>query len=329
MTEAITPTSQSHHTTPPSPQTGSVTLLGPQTDYAEIGQVLNDLDVDGTVALITTGWQENEREDDALVAQIGRPTHNLALHARSERIYAEDPDYARASSKRQRKLRHVQRFYRVRLDAIDDAARAIAVRHVDPAFQQEQLAISVAQFQHIDTVHLEHCKTIWREFEDAWPASQRPVLMKERDEIAARMDEAAAVVISGGHVSALLNRLRLFDVLSTLGTKPIIAWSAGAMVLADRIVLFHDRPPFGKNLAQMLDVGLGVAPGVVVLPDTKHRMRADDHDSIARFAQRMAPARCLGMNPGAKLVFQSGGVLVSGRADLVTRDGQVREGWQP
>ncbi|MEL6178032.1 MAG: hypothetical protein AAFS10_03720, partial [Myxococcota bacterium] len=128
------------------PPSGPVALLGPQTDYTEIRQVLDELEVTGTVALITTGWQENEREDDALVTQIARPTHNLALHARSETVYSEDPAYAAAAAARQQRLRLMQQFYRIRLDAIDDAARAIGVRHVDREFQDEQLATSVAQF---------------------------------------------------------------------------------------------------------------------------------------------------------------------------------------
>ena len=58
-----------------------IVLLGPQTDFAEIGEVLDEFKVVGTVALITTGWQENESEDEALVEQLRRPAVNLALHA--------------------------------------------------------------------------------------------------------------------------------------------------------------------------------------------------------------------------------------------------------
>lgn len=307
--------------------TGPMVLLGPQTDYAEIRQTLDELDVTGKVALITTGWQENELEDDALVAQLGRPTLNLALHARSEALYVEDPDYAAASSARQQRLRLMQQFYRVRLDSIDDAAHAIGVRHVDRAFHDEQLAISVAQFQHIDAIHLDRCQATWRAFDEAWPASARPELMRHRDEIAQIMAEASAVVISGGHIGSLLNRLRLFDVLSKLGDTPVVAWSAGAMVLTDCIVLAHDTPPFGKNIGQVLDVGLGFAPGVIVLPDTRHRVKTDEREAIARFVQRMAPRRCFGMNPGAKLIFKSQ-ALVGGFADMLTDDGAVIEGWR-
>ena len=67
-------------------------------------------------------------------------------------------------------------------------------------------------------------------------------------------------MIAGGHVASLLNRLALFDVLELAAGKPVIAWSAGAMVLTDRIVLFHDYPPYGSDIAQVLDAGFGLAP---------------------------------------------------------------------
>ena len=54
--------------------TGPIVLLGPQTDYAEVRAVLDELQVDGPIALITAGWQENESEDVALVAPLRRRT---------------------------------------------------------------------------------------------------------------------------------------------------------------------------------------------------------------------------------------------------------------
>lgn len=308
--------------------TEPVVLLGPQTDFTEIGQVLDELEVDGPVALITTGWQENESEDEALVAKIARPTTNLALHARSETFFHEDLDYAAAYAARQQRLRHMQHFYRIRLDAIDDARRSVAVRQMEPELQEEELSTSIGQLRHLDDDHVARCREIWREFDTEWPAQERPALRRQREEIAELLSPAKALVISGGHVAVLLNRLRLFDVLAGEVSVPIVAWSAGAMSLADRIVLFHDTPPFGKNLAQVLDVGLGLAPGVVVMPDVKHRVQTDEVDGIERFTKRMAPALCMGMDPGARLVFERG-KLVSGVADRLCADGTVQAGWRP
>lgn len=315
-------TASSHQTAAP------IVLLGPQTDFAEIGEVLDEFKVAGSVALVTTGWQENESEDEALVEQLRRPAVNLALHARSERVYAQEPSYAQARAARQARLQHLQRFYRMRLEAIDEAARAIGVRHVDAELLQEQQTITVAQMRQLDDDHLLRCQAEWTAFDQQWPAAEQVSIARERAAIAEQIAQCAAIVIAGGHLTALLNRLRLFDVLATVGNKPIIAWSAGAMSLTDRIVLFHDSPPFGKNLAQMLDVGLGLASGVVVMPDPRHRLRTDQPQGIARFTQRMAPALCLGMDPGSRLVFR-GGHLVKGFADRLLPDGRMERGWRP
>ncbi len=304
-----------------------IVLLGPQTDFSEIGEVLDEFRVAGPVALITTGWQENEREDEALVEQLRRPAVNLALHARSERVYALEPLYAKARAARQARLQHLQRFYRMRLEAVDEAARAIAVRHVEAELLLEQQSITVAQMRQLDDDHLSRCQAEWTAFDQQWPAAEQASIAQERAAIAEQIDRCAAIVIAGGHLTALLNRLRLFDVLATVGNKPIVAWSAGAMSLSDRIVLFHDSPPFGTNLAQMLDVGLGLARGVVVMPDPRHRLRTDQPQDVARFTQRMAPAQCLGMDPGARLVFR-GGRLVKGLADRLLPDGRIERGWR-
>jgi hypothetical protein len=315
-------TASSHHAAAP------IVLLGPQTDFAEIGEVLDEFKVAGRVALITTGWQENESEDEALVEQLRRPAINLALHARSERVYAQEPLYAKARASRQARLQHLQRFYRMRLEAVDEAARAIGVRHVEAEILLEQQSITIAQMRQLDEDHLQRCQAEWTAFDQQWPAAEQASIAHERAAIAELVGECAAVVIAGGHLTALLNRLRLFDVLAAAGNKPIIAWSAGAMCLSDRIVLFHDSPPFGKNLAQMLDVGLGLAKGVVVMPDPRHRLRTDQPEATAWFTQRMAPALCLGMDPGARLVFR-GGHLVKAFADRLLPDGRMQYGWQP
>ena len=51
-----------------------------------------------------------------------------------------------------------------------------------------------------------------------------------------------------------------------LRRSPVIAWSAGAMALADRIVLFHDRSPHGPGHPEVYGSGLSVVRDVVLLP---------------------------------------------------------------
>jgi len=41
------------------------------------------------------------------------------------------------------------------------------------------------------------------------------------------------------------------------------------------VILFHDTPPQGRGVSQVLDEGLGLAPGVVALPSPRQRLRLD------------------------------------------------------
>lgn len=314
----------------------SVVLLGPQSIGQQAGRVLAELGVTRPVALVTAGWQERESEDEVLAAALGVPSINLRLHARSEELFGEggrreespDPALTAAYKARQERLRHMQVFYRMRLESADDVAHAIAVRHVDHELIEEEQQVSIDLFRQLDADHLSRCLDVHAAFEAAWRPDERPSIRRHRDELAAILAPAGALVIAGGHVGSLLNRLRLFEViaLARAARLPIVAWSAGAMVLTERIVCFHDYPPYGKDIAQVLDAGYGLAPGVVVLPDPQRRVRMDDRPGIGRFARRMAPATCLALDYGAELWFESGR-LVRGRAYRLTPAGEAERDW--
>ena len=78
----------------------------------------------------------------------------------------------------------------------------------------------------------------------------------------------------------------------------MIAWSAGAMALADRIVLFHDRSPQGPGHPEVYGSGLSVLREVVLLPHARARLLLDDAPRMAVFARRFAPARCVLLESG-------------------------------
>jgi len=295
----------------------TVALLGPQDpEGAHAGRMLGELGVTGRVAVVTAGWQERESEDAALVAALGVPAVNLRLHARAEEVFARDEELAAAYQARQERLRHLQGFYRVRLEKTDDAARTISVRHVEPELLEQEWEVSVEQFRQLDLDHVERCRLVHASFEERWRVGQRPEVARHRREIAAAIQDSHALVIAGGHVASLLNRLTLFDVVEESAPRPIVAWSAGAMVLTERIVLFHDYPPYGTDIAQVLEGGFGLAPGIVVLPDPRRRIRLDDGVGISRFAQRMLPATCVAMDRGTQVVFQGGRVARASAARL-------------
>ena len=292
----------------------------------DVGTVIAELGIKGRVAIVRAGYQERESDDDELVKALGVQAINLTLHARGNDVFKTATEFAAAYQARQQRLRHMQSFYRTRLDAMEEAARRISVRYVEADLLEQEEKVSVDQFRHMDNVHIERCKAVKAAFDNAWPGDSVEVLAKHRREVRELMATADALVIMGGHVASLLNRLQLFDVLGNVGDKPIIAWGAGAMVLTERVVLFHDYPPYGSDIAQLLDAGFGLVPGFIVLPDARRRVNLDARAGIQRFARRMAPATCIAMDHGARLIFENG-ELASARAMRLTTTGDVEREW--
>jgi hypothetical protein len=302
-----------------------VALLGPQHVVSTAGRLLADLRIRGKVALITAGWQEREADDQALIAELGVAAVNLTLHARSEDVFASDPDLAAAYKERQQRLRVLQDIYRVRLEHTQEAGRVISLRQIDAELLQEEKRISLALIRRLDHDHLERCRAVREAFEARHRPSERAAVARHRRELGSLLRGTAALVIAGGHVAVLLNRMRLFGVAELVGRRAVVAWSAGAMVLTEKVVLFHDRPPHGQGIAEVLDAGLGLVPGLVVLPDPRRRLRLDDRDGVGRFAQRFQPAACVAMDNGAELVLQGGRIARAASLQRLTAGGAVEQ----
>ena len=141
------------------------------------------------------------------------------------------------------------------------------------------------------------------------------MIAENRAAVSAVLTNAAAVVIAGGHVGVLAEVLHLFNVAAALhsvgrswaGRSPVIAWSAGAMALTDRIVLFGDRSPQGPGHPEVYRSGLSVLREVVLLPHARARMLLDDTPRMAIFARRFAPARCVLLDSGTRVELDSDG----------------------
>jgi hypothetical protein len=144
---------------------------------------------------------------------------------------------------------------------------------------------------------------IHREFDEAMRPLDRPEIVRHRAELAGVLSRSAALAIAGGHVVVLLNRLRLFGLMELAGDRPVLAWSAGAMALAERVVLFHDSPPQGPGDAEVVEVGAAAYPQVLPFPHARRRLRLDDPARIALLARRMAPRRCVLLDDGDQLFW--------------------------
>ena len=305
-----------------------IVLLGAQHAEPSVRRVLSELGVRGPVALVAAGWQEREGEP-GVVASPGVPAVELALHARSEQVFAEDAALAEAYKARQVRLKLMQDFYRVRLEHALQAARSVSVRSADPELAAEEHAASLELFRHIDRDHLARCRAVHAAFEAAIRPRERAAVTRHVDELRRAIEPTDALVIAGGHVAVLLNRLRLFGVAELAGARPIVAWSAGAMALTDRVVLFHDDPPHGQAISEVLDAGLALANDLVVLPEPRLRLDLDDRARVGELAARYLPARCIALDHGAQIWVDGGRAVRATAAQRLDPDGSVQPGWSP
>ncbi len=298
-------------------------LLGPQRHAITLTTELAALGRTGKIAAITAGWQEREAEDDELQDAIGHRAVNLRLHQRVDDVFAKDTELFDAHRARQDRLRQLQDLYRLRLSRALDAARDLLSRTAPADLIEPEREAAVVAIQDLDTHHLQRIRSIHAEFEEQWRPGERNVLARHRAEVRRIVQGCDIIAIAGGHVATLLGRLRLLDVQSAFGDRPVVAWSAGAMVCTERVVLFHDRPPEGSGNAEILDEGLGLFPGIVALPHATRRLATADAARMALFSRRFSPAMCICFDPRSRVSFE-GGVRNAGAETLqIAADGRL------
>ncbi len=276
-----------------------VTLLGPQR-RPTLDTVMASLGLAGPYATITAGWQEREQDDGELSSRLGHRDINLSLHRRWLDVQERDPDFAAADRRRRGVLGEMQDIYLLRLDYALRAAYAVQHRNGDALLRDAATAEAIAAVRQLDAAHLHKVSEASGEFYQAWQPHGRPVIAGHRDEVRRLLGDAAALVLAGGHVGVLAEVLHLFNVAAAL-RSPVIAWSAGAMALTDRIVLFHDRAPQGPGHPEVYGSGLSVIRNLVLLPHARARMLLDDTARMAIFARRFAPARCILLETGTRI----------------------------
>lgn len=298
-------------------------ILGPQTGQPNLRVALQAARITGPLVAITAGWQEREGELDALETHLGQRVHDLRLYERAEGIFARDPTLHAAYRQRQSDLRNLQDAYRLRLDHAKAAARAMFARTDDSELGRWARRDALAVLRRLDAGHLHMIERVHRRFTTAWQSSLQSVLERQQAELQHLIASAAAVCIAGGHVAVLLNRLRLFGLGPMLRNRTIVAWSAGAMCLTDRVILFHDRPPQGAGNAEVFEAGLGLIPRTVLLPHAATRLALDDRTRVALLARRFGPASCHALDEGSMLHWRDGRLSAASQALQLRRSGVV------
>ena len=282
----------------------TIWLLGPQRLKPTLLPAVEEQGLRGRIATVTAGWQEREPEDYELHTHLARRSINLHLYERAEHLFQRDPILAERYHARQVRLRELQSYYDLRLRHMMEACKALDLRTENGETLEGERARAMDVVRRLDWEHFERIREVHQETDAQLVPARHPELKRHQEEVAKTVAQCDGVAIAGGHVAVLLNRLRLFDLGAAIGTKPVFAWSAGAMAVVERIVLYHDSPPQGPGNAEVLEYGLGLLRGVVALPHAHRRLLLDDAGRVSRFARRFDPAWCIAMEDGATIRFK-------------------------
>jgi hypothetical protein len=299
-------------------------LLGPQR-RPTLERVLSSLGVGGPVAVVNAGWQERESDDAEILGLAGGQAVNLRLFARWMTVLQADPEYAEAEREHRLVLDELQQLYRIRLDHALQALYAVTARgggHA--AVEATALEDALAAVRLLDATHVARVQELHDAFYGTWRLEERGAIAGHREEVRRLMSSAECLVVAGGHVGELVRVVHLFHLAPHLPPR-VVAWSAGAMALTPRVVLFHDRVAHGASLTEVFDAGIGVIPGLVLLPHARRRLRTDDLLRMSVLARRFAPASCVVLDDGVRVDLGPGGSLPPG-ARLVDEEGRIVEG---
>jgi len=288
-----------------------VVVLGPERPDPILPEVLERHGIRGAVALISAGWRQDEARDEPLRSALPMAIHNLNIYQAFTEIERLAPDLISAYTRKQAALQAKRTLYHDAIRAALSGCQKLWADRKDPEcpwFQQ-----SIRHLQEVDNLWLEEADRLHRQFEEeARPLRHRMV----RAEMARMLDilrGCEAVLIAGGHVGVLRNRLFFFGMNQLLVGRRIFAWSGGAMVLCSRILLYHDFTPYGVGSPEILDRGLGLCPDTFFLAHARTRLNIEDRDSLTVLRARLAPARVIGLENGA--VFEGEDLAYTGRPE--------------
>jgi len=305
------------------PHMHDVLILGPQFRAPNLRDALAQAGLRGPLVTITAGWQEREGELGALEEHLGLHARDLRLYERAEAVFGAAPELHEAYRARQNELRQLQDLYRLRLDHAKAAAQALMRSDDDSPLVRKARRSALAALRRLDAEHLRDIRAAHARYDAQLAPAKRPILAAQQSDVTSLIASASLVCIAGGHVAVLLNRLRLFGLDHALRGKPVAAWSAGAMAISERIVLFHDHPPQGAGNAELFESGLGLVRAAVFMPHAATRLATDDPQRVALLARRFAPAACYTLDDGDYLLWRRGRPAGAAGSQRLSRSGRL------
>ncbi len=300
-------------------------LLGPQRPTVNLDSAIAGAGLgDGPIAVISAAWQEAEGDIGDVQRLLKNPLTDLGIYQKANDLFDADTTLHEAYRLRQDHLKEQQRLYRMRLRQLMIAARATLRAEGETSVIAAERRHAISQLRALDQHHLRQVGKINGRFDNACNVESNARLADATAAVEAQFSQFETVLITGGNVVVLMNRLRLFGLHRLLHDKQIVAWSGGAMVLCDRIVLFHDKLPQGRRDAEIMSEGLGILPRLVLLPNPSDRLRTRDLPRISLFDRRFSPAICVTLDSGSFLLFEGETLRACEAAKRMTRNGKLK-----
>lgn len=284
---------------PPAGGRLSITVIGPERPDPVLPRLLRADGIHGPVALISAGWRQDESRDEPLRAALGMTVHNLAIYKAFQEVERNAPALASAYTRKQAELQKMRSLYHEAIVAALSACMKLYGERRDPEcvwFKQ-----AVRHLQEVDDLWLGEADRLHQRFEEEVHPMRHRLVRAEIARIGDILRGCQAVLVAGGHVGVLRNRLFFFGLDRLLQGCRIYAWSGGAMVLCERILLYHDFTSYGVGTAEILDRGLGLISDTYLLAHARQRLDLGNRDAVAVLAARLAPRRVVGIENGAIL----------------------------
>ena len=296
-------------------------LLGPQRFRRTVGDVVAAVAPEGPVATVRAGWRDREADTSDLDAILQGRGRHLNLYARLIDVLETDTRFAKATLVHRAALEELAGIYSLRLQRALESAYLVQRRDLRPWLAASALEDAVRKVQGVDRWYLEALDHIHGDLVTAAPPTSSEPIQRHRSEVAELLDSTAVLAIAGGHVGVLVQCLRLFAVLPP-PQLPVVAWSAGAMALTERVVLYNDLGPSGVVGSEVWDRGLGRVSGIIAMPHARRRLIMDDPAVLQVLVRRFGDAWCLLLDDGAGVALGPDGARPAG-ARVIGEDGTV------
>ncbi|MFT5684392.1 MAG: hypothetical protein ACI8RZ_005333, partial [Myxococcota bacterium] len=159
-----------------------------------------------------------------------------------------------------------------------------------------------------DDLRAQTLRELWEHFRLAAGLEFDSLWQEQRIVLRERILQASLVAIAGGNPSVLLTALRFFDldgvfVEAVRRGVHVYGSSAGAMVMGQRVIIFHDRRRPRQEFL-LLDNGIGLSRGVQIFPHVHDRLHTEDPFNLAYLSARFRHRLCVGLNAGSTLALQ-------------------------